>query len=137
MICPTVIPERISRLRWLPMVLVMGTIFFLSHQPGDSLHLPDITDLDKLLHGLAYGVLAASVLLALPPSRCRQRPLRTGAGVVFFCFLYGISDEFHQSFIPGRCPSAADLVADTLGAALVVTVILTAARCRAFSPPVR
>ena len=132
-----VMREKISRLRWVPMFLVMGTIFYLSHQPGDSLHLPDITDLDKLLHGMAYGVLAASVLFALSPARYRHQPVRAGAGVVLFCLLYGISDEFHQSFIPGRCPSAADLVADTLGAALVVTVVLTAVRCRTLTPPVR
>ena len=119
------------------MVLVMGTIFYLSHQPDDSLHLPDITGLDKFLHGLAYGVLAASVLFALSPARSRRQPLRTGAGVVFFCLLYGISDEFHQSFIPGRCPSAGDLVADILGAALVVTVALTAVRLRTLIPPIR
>lgn len=33
---------------------------------------------------------------------------------------FGVTDEFHQSFVPGRSCSAADWVADTLGAALAV-----------------
>ncbi len=29
---------------------------------------------------------------------------------------YGMSDEFHQSFVPGRTPSLLDLLADAIGA---------------------
>ena len=32
--------------------------------------------------------------------------------------LYGATDEFHQSFVPGRDSDVLDWVADTLGAAL-------------------
>ena len=32
--------------------------------------------------------------------------------------LYAVSDEFHQSFIPGRTPLISDVAIDTLGAAL-------------------
>ncbi len=36
------------------------------------------------------------------------------AGAVF-CSLYGLSDEWHQSFVAGRESSALDWLADTLG----------------------
>jgi VanZ family protein len=39
---------------------------------------------------------------------------------VLFCLLFGISDEFHQAFIPGRVVSAWDVAADSFGALLVV-----------------
>ncbi len=104
--------------RLLPLLTVMGGIFYLSHQPGDSFQLPDVPDIDKLLHSLVYAVLAASALFAVPPAFARRRPLLTSMLVVVFCIAYGISDEFHQSFIPGRTPSVWDLVADTLGAVL-------------------
>jgi VanZ family protein len=102
--------------------MVMGIIFFLSSRPGDSIHLPDIADLDKILHSLVYGVLALAALFAVPEHKYQTNPFRTSLLVVLFCLLYGISDEFHQSFVPGRFPSFFDLVADTVGAAVVVFV---------------
>ncbi len=105
-----------------PLLSVMGLLFFLSHHPGDAFSLPDIVNLDKLLHCLAYGVLAATALFAVDPDyRCR-RPLASCIGVVLFCLLYGISDEIHQSFIPGRMPSCWDILADVIGALLTVTL---------------
>lgn len=35
--------------------------------------------------------------------------------VIAIGIIYGVSDEWHQSFVPGRNPSAADLLADTMG----------------------
>ena len=35
--------------------------------------------------------------------------------VIAIGIIYGVSDEWHQSFVPGRNPSAADLLADTIG----------------------
>ena len=106
------------------MIMVMGIIFFLSNQPGDTIILPDVPDIDKLLHSLIYGVLAAATLYAVPEKRRRNQPIRTGISVILFCLAYGLSDEFHQSFIPGRCSSIWDLGADFLGAVMVVSVWL-------------
>ena len=111
-------------LRLLPMILVMGTIFFLSQQPGDSLDLPDIPDLDKFLHASVYGVLAATTLFAIKPNIRRANPVRVGLSVILFCILYGISDELHQAFVPGRMPDILDLLADATGAVLVVAAWL-------------
>lgn len=110
--------------RYLPLISVMGTIFFLSHQPGDTIVLLDVPNIDKLLHSLVYGVLAASTLYAVPERIVRQYPWRTGVLVVLFCLAYGLSDEFHQSFIPGRFPSVWDIAADTMGAIVVVCLWL-------------
>ena len=35
--------------------------------------------------------------------------------VIAIGIIYGVSDEWHQSFVPGRNPSAADLLADAMG----------------------
>ena len=104
------------------MVTIMGIIFFLSHQPGDFVQLPQVIGLDKLLHIIAYGVLAATILYALQPYDRKSRRQPTLVGVVMFCLLFGISDEFHQSFIPGRNVSAWDVGADCFGALLVVCI---------------
>jgi len=108
--------------RYIPMITVMGIIFFLSNQPGDSLDLPDIPNVDKVLHAVAYGVLALTTLFAVPGHKYRANPWRICLLVVLFCFMYGVSDEFHQSFVPNRMPSVLDLIADTMGAVVVVFV---------------
>jgi len=102
------------------MAIVMGMIFYLSHQPGDFSYLPEFIGVDKLLHVIAYGSLAATLLYGLDPMTKSSSRALTAAGVVFFCILFGISDEYHQSFIPGRSVSAWDVAADGLGALLVV-----------------
>ena len=110
-------------IRFVPVILIMGTIFFLSHQPATDLQfLPDIPGLDKLVHGIVYGCLAAAALYAAPQRQLHHRPQLVGVVVVLFCVLYGVSDEFHQSFIPGREPSIGDLVADTLGATFLTCI---------------
>ena len=105
------------------MLMVMGLIFFLSQLPGSSLQLPPLPGVDKLGHGILYALLAATTILAITPGPAR-RTLRAGLLVVLFCLLYGISDEFHQSFVPGRDPSGGDILADTIGAAVAVAVWL-------------
>lgn len=101
------------------MALVMGTIFYLSHQPGDFSYIPEIFGIDKLLHIIAYGSLAATLLYGLNPKVKSSSRALTAVGVVFFCILFGISDEYHQSFIPGRSVSSWDVAADGIGAFLV------------------
>jgi VanZ family protein len=96
----------------------MGTIFFLSHQPGDRLTLPPLPGIDKLAHILVYGFLAATVFFAIGEQRRNAKPRSVMLLTMAFCFLYGISDEFHQSFIPGRFVSILDLFADCAGAAM-------------------
>lgn len=38
--------------------------------------------------------------------------------VLLFCFLYAVTDEIHQAFVPGRGPAFTDVLIDTSGAAL-------------------
>jgi len=99
--------------------MVMGTIFFLSHQRGDEISLPDFSNSDLLAHMLAYGVLAATMLYAWDKKYKKLYPIRVILITVSTCLVYGISDEFHQSFIPGRYVSILDVVADTVGPLLV------------------
>jgi VanZ family protein len=40
-----------------------------------------------------------------------------------FCSLYGVTDEWHQSFVIGRSPDAMDWLADTAGASLAMVFL--------------
>ena len=101
------------------MALVMAAIFMLSHTPGNNFPAA-AAGFDKLCHAAAYATLGATFLFALHPRVHNRNFLPTAAVVVLFCLLYGITDEFHQSFIPGRFPSWQDIVADTFGGLLSV-----------------
>lgn len=105
----------LHRLRWLPLLVTMGTIMFISHLPGDSISLPQAYHSDKLAHIVAYCALGLSYLHALPPGWWCHRRWLVGGSVVVFCLLFGLSDEFHQSFVPGRMVSGEDVMADVAG----------------------
>ncbi|MFN2353367.1 MAG: VanZ family protein [Desulfopila sp.] len=102
--------------RMLPMFAVMAGIFYLSHQPGDDFDVVEIAHLDKVVHFLLYGVLAAATLYGLSPKFRRNFPIKAAVATFVICACYGMVDEFHQSFIAGRFPSIMDLVADMAGA---------------------
>jgi len=105
--------------RFLPVIGMMAAIFFVSSQPGDKLHLPTFLNYDKAWHMLEYGLLSATCFFALPQTHPTRTRTSTALGVICFAFFYGVTDEFHQSFVPLRTSSFADVVADTLGAAIV------------------
>ncbi len=95
----------------------MGLIFYLSHQP--SLPTPALFEgQDKLFHALVYALLASLYLGVLPTARLALQPRRWITIMALLATLYGLSDEFHQSFIPGRSAEVLDLLADAAGALL-------------------
>lgn len=100
-------------------------IFFLSSQ--SKLPMPMLfSGEDKLIHALAYALMG---LLAWMTFSREQRPLVIVFLVsVVFCSLYGLSDEWHQSFVPGRDASLGDWLADTTGAVLMATVMFRLSR---------
>lgn len=102
-----------------PMVVTMGAIFFLSHQPGDSLSLYPLPGIDKLAHAFIYGILGASIIFSYSSRMKKERAQHVVVMTVVLSCIYGMSDEFHQSFIPNRFVSFGDVVADVVGALLV------------------
>lgn len=104
-------------------------IFALSSQsnPLGVERLPPFTD--KPIHALVFGGLSFLLHMAWQrsfPGRASFWP------VIALTALYGLSDEIHQSFVPGRSMEALDLVADTVGACLVQWALAT--RRSAFIP---
>ncbi len=96
-----------------------GFIFYLSSR--SSLPTPMLfPHQDKLLHMGAYFIMG---VLAWRFFRHYSSRLFLSVNAVLFCSLYGISDEWHQSFVPGRQIDFYDWVADTSGAFLAVLVI--------------
>ena len=98
---------------WLPPLAWMGLIFSLSAQPDlPSAPSPwsDIL-LKKIGHALGYGILAWLYLRALRENVHHPQALSLALTV-----LYALSDEYHQTFVPGRNGTLWDVGVDGLGA---------------------
>ncbi|MEM7536489.1 MAG: VanZ family protein [Chloroflexota bacterium] len=119
---------------WLPLLFWAGLIFWFSHQPKVVLTpaqpsslmptfyerwqmfwlMPANAELDtvtgKTAHVIVFGILAWLIWRIRPEWKV----------VLFATMLYGMSDEFHQLFIPGRTGRLWDVFFDCLGALLVV-----------------
>jgi VanZ family protein len=101
---------RLADLFW-PLAIA-ALIFFASSR--SHVASPGFTQVDdKFAHFAVYGLLATLV--------CR---LGEGRQVAFWTLLavsaYGASDEWHQSFVPGRSTDVRDWIADTVGAAIAI-----------------
>lgn len=85
----------------------------MSHQTFGS-ETPTFPGADKVAHLFIYTILASTIFYALKPE-IKIKPALAMSLVIMITVLYGASDEFHQSFVPGRQPDLMDLVADAFG----------------------
>ncbi|MFQ5902012.1 MAG: VanZ family protein [Thermodesulfobacteriota bacterium] len=93
----------------------MGLIFYLSSNPYPE-YIPEVWNLDKLIHIGEYGILAILWFRALGISKTSCRGKMPLILAIIFTVLFGITDEVHQHFVPGRYASIYDIIADGSGA---------------------
>jgi hypothetical protein len=109
-----------SQLFWyFALIAYCAFIFYLSSQ---TLHIPGPGFLyqDKLFHATAYGLLA---FLALQVSSSFANIPNSFIWAWLYAVAYGASDEWHQSFVPGRYADVWDWVADGVGVTVVLITI--------------
>lgn len=102
--------------RYLPSIIWMVIIFYFSSRQttgigGDSYWWRFI--ILKSFHIIEYGVLA--ILLFIATSKYNYS--------LFIGVLYAISDEFHQSIVPGRTATLRDIFFDISGIFLGLLII--------------
>jgi VanZ family protein len=101
---------------------LMGLIFWSSSQTGGG----DIPEWGRVVaHFSEYALLGALWLWALYP-RLRRTAWPVAAAI---SVAYAISDEIHQSFVPGRFSDPFDVLVDSLG--IATALVLVYARGRA------
>jgi VanZ family protein len=96
---------------WFSTAGYMGLIFVLSSQQKFGFSFP--ANSDKIIHALAYMPLGFLFYMSLRASGAKNYLLV--AASLLAC-MYGISDEIHQFFVPGRHASLGDVFADAVGA---------------------
>jgi VanZ family protein len=105
---------------YLPPALWAGVIFVFSAQ--SSLHGSELSSVDfimkKSAHMFVFGVLYLLFHRAFQLSLPAKKSSWSWTIPLIICFGYAISDEFHQSMVPGRYASSRDIGYDMLGAAI-------------------
>jgi len=107
------VPLLVHRLSRLLAIAWGGVIFLLSSQHGF-----DIPSLfpgqDKLMHALVFGIFGFLVMGSLPAAAPGYTSRQAWAAIAVVA-VYGILDEVHQRFVPGRSADVFDVIADITG----------------------
>jgi VanZ family protein len=102
---------------WMPVVIYMAAIFYQSS-------LSDVSGTDDIpdfyLHRIGYAGLALTTLRATAGGRWTGVTLRAAALAWFITTTYGVTDEWHQRFTPGRSAEIRDVGNDAVGALAAV-----------------
>jgi len=100
----------------------MALIWFLS---SISLQFPAINEFpfkDKGIHFIEYGVLGALNSFALSRTLPTIKRTFTAMFAIFLTVIWGVLDEIHQAFVPGRSSQIGDVLADSIGAIIGTAV---------------
>ena len=102
---------------WGPVIACMGFIFYTSSVPGDNV--PSLFRFqDIVYHCVIYLALAYFFSRGLTQTVVKIHPVKVILFALLFGVLYGISDEFHQAFVPQRTVSGFDVFIDGVGSIL-------------------
>jgi VanZ family protein len=137
---------------WLPVILWMTLVFSASTTLGRpentsrfvrpillwlNPNMPEVTIekihlvVRKTAHFVEYGMMGLLVWRLIhfdsAWAPCRSREFLTA---LLVAALYAASDEFHQSFVPGRQPAVRDVLIDCCGAGVGLAAIWVARRPR-------
>ena len=119
---PATRPKPLTPLRiilyWLPAFLFMALIFYMSGNPApEPVKAVPIYYEIKLVHIVEYGTLCALIFYAL--YKTAKIPLNWQ--IIFsvtLTYIYGLTDELHQVFVPTRSGKLVDTVANLIGSAI-------------------
>lgn len=112
---------------WIPAAAWAAFLFLLSTRESLPVDVP--TGFDKVAHFAAYCVLG--LLLSRAAASMRGGLFLAAA----LGWLYGATDELHQSTVPGRDASFGDWVADAAGTVTGILLYLLILRLRSAGPP--
>jgi VanZ family protein len=116
---------------WIPALVWAATIFVLSSLPGSAYPATNLWNADKLVHVALYGLLGGLCARGFASGAGRGAWAVLGLAALVST-LYGVSDELHQWFVPGRNCDWHDAVADAAGSLVGAAVVAAwAARNRA------
>ncbi|MDP3730178.1 MAG: VanZ family protein [Candidatus Omnitrophota bacterium] len=103
---------------WTPVVLWMGLIYYSSSIPAEDIPKFDIPGIDKLFHLVEYFILGILLVRAFANSYDKASFKLILLLSVLIASIFGVLDELHQRFVPGRSPEIFDIFSDIIGSFL-------------------
>lgn len=108
---------------WLPPIFWMGIIFFLSSRPTiktTQIYWQDFL-IKKTAHFVEYAILSFLYIRAFLGNGLPRK--KTFILAFLVSLIYAVSDEYHQSLVPGREPRIRDVVIDSIGALFAIYIV--------------
>ncbi len=115
----------------------------LLHNIGILKEMPPREDLDSIIeainpivrkcaHASEYFVLTFLCMLALRDKDTWNIEIKKACLIALgICFIYSLTDEFHQLFIPGRSGELKDCINDTLGGCVAIIIFVAMSTVKA------
>jgi len=113
----------------MPVILYAGMIFFISSFSDFSEEIPSFSGFDGLLHIIEYYLFGWLIIRWLLSKKKTFVNLYAPFLTILIGVLYGVGDEWHQSFVPGREATLTDVFFDGIGI-VAATVTYRATRKR-------
>jgi VanZ family protein len=113
--------RSIQLLAKIPFVFASAGIYYFSSLPQPPFVMTSFQWQDKVLHLCAYLFYGIAIAIGIHPHQSFSLKKRVII-IVTIGFVYAMSDEFHQSFVPGRTSEIGDLIADWIGVSLAALV---------------
>jgi len=109
---------------WLPVYVYAGLIFYFSSLPTIPEPITRIIPQTLILHVIEYFIFGILLFRALVNSE--NTALKNNAILlsIIISIFYGITDEIHQHFVPGRIFGFLDVIADSIGSSLGIIINL-------------
>lgn len=95
-------------------------ILILSSTPSSELPKSWLLQYDKVIHFFEYFIFGMIAIKSMP-----KVSKKTVLGLIPAGLLFGLMDEYLQSFISGRFSSGLDVLSDTLGFAVGLILVYT------------
>jgi len=112
---------------WLLGMLLSSLHIHLAHSTFEIVHFL----IRKLAHLTEYGIFALFLYHSFTLRRPERWNTRSALSAVIVAGLFSLTDEYHQSFVPGRTASLKDCGIDAFGAFVAMLILYAGRRLQA------